>query len=244
MMSLVELQAAACGTAVISYDKYEIKTHLDDLEKITFDILWNPWAYKKFVEKNRKIVLQNHAPENIAKTLQADISRVENNIFIQPASRELIEQHMDDIEKIEVEFLSDVGVWERENFTSEYYNKFDCSYLLFKWSTVIGYVIGHTNNNYGYINRIAISQKESWQWLWNYLITCFNDNLKYNLSIDIVELVTHDSLKVDSFYLKEGFELYEKSEKITEFLKRKWKESTYEDYVWEKKYMKIFYKHL
>jgi hypothetical protein len=39
MMSLVELQAVACKTPVISYDKYEIKTYLKDLETITFDIL-------------------------------------------------------------------------------------------------------------------------------------------------------------------------------------------------------------
>ena len=35
-MSLIELQAIACGTAVISYDKYEINTHLKDLKEITF----------------------------------------------------------------------------------------------------------------------------------------------------------------------------------------------------------------
>ena len=60
MMSLVEIEATATGTAVISYDKYEINTRLEDLESITFEILSDAKKYKEFVEKNRNIVLKNH----------------------------------------------------------------------------------------------------------------------------------------------------------------------------------------
>ena len=244
MMSLVELQAAACETAVISYDKYEIQTHLEDLEKITFEILEDPKMYKEFVSKNRQVVLKNHSAENIAKTLEKDISRVENKIHIKKATKYNIKKHFHDIEKIEQEYFSDIGVWNLENFTKEFYNKFECSYLLFQWSKVIGYIIWHSIESYGYVNRVAMSSEFSWQWLGNYLITCFNDNLKYTLGVRIWELVTHDWLNVDAFYLREWFHQYTAENDIREFLERKWKADAQNEYIWENKFMKIFYKSL
>jgi glycosyltransferase involved in cell wall biosynthesis len=244
MMSLVELQAVACKTPVISYDKYEIKTYLKDLETITFDILWDRKKREDFVIKNKEIVLKNHSAKNIAKELERDISRVRNRIYSKKTSKKLLLKYMDDILKIENQCFHHVWIWNKENFLSEYYNKFQCSYLLFKWDKIIGYIIWHTNNRYWYVNRLAVSQHESWQWLWSYLMTCFNDNLKYNLNIDIVELVTHDSLSVESFYLREWYKVYKNDKEVMDFLLRKWKKSFENEYLGVKKFMKIFYKYI
>jgi hypothetical protein len=105
MMSLVELEACATGTAVISYDKYEIMTPLEDLENITFSILEDPCAYKDFVEKNRVIVLGNHRAENVAKQLLLDIAMSQEDIFIKPLSKIAILENIRDIENIEKKTL-------------------------------------------------------------------------------------------------------------------------------------------
>lgn len=244
MMSLIELQAIACDTAVISYDKYEIKTYLNDLETITFDILRDNNLYNTFVSKNKEIVLKNHNPKSIAKTLQQDISRVKNNIYTKKASQNLIKKNIKKILEIEQEYFSDIWVWDESNFMCKYHNKFDCSYLLYKWEEVIWYIFWYCIWEYWYINRIAILNNYSGQWLWNYLINCFQDNLQYIFSVKFIELVTHDSLKIDSFYRRDWYKEYTSSDKVIEFLKRKWKKESLDKYIWKDKSMKIYYKNI
>lgn len=244
MMSLVEIQAAACWTAVISYDKYEIKTSLDKLEEITFSILSDQNKYDRFVNTNRNIVLKNHSPENVAKILKKDINIITSNIYTRKITEPILKENITEILKIEAKKFNDIGVWKEENFINKYFNKFDTSFLLFKWNKVIGYIIGYSSEKYGYINRLAISNEETGQWLGDFLINCFNDNLKYTIGVKIVELVTHNSLSVGWFYRKNAFHSYDLDSDIEKFLNRKEKSCCRNDYIWENKNMTIYYKNL
>ncbi len=244
MMSLVELEATACWTAIISYDKYEIKTDLKNLESITFSILSDKNKYNDFVSKNMEIVLKNHSPENIAKQLKNDISIIKNDIKIVCFSKKITKKQLDDLEIIEKENFLDVWMrWEKE-FLYKFKNKFSCSYLLLKEDKVIWFIIGYSDWKYWYINRFAISKDYQWIWLWNKLINYFSDNLKYNSGVEVLELVTHSNLWVDWYYLKNWYTEVKDEEYIKDFLNRKNKIESLNEYILDNKEMLIFYKNI
>ena len=60
------------------------------------------------------------------------ISHAENKFKLRLASVDLIQEYIQDISLIEINCFNEIGIWNVNNFISEYYNKFECSYLLFK----------------------------------------------------------------------------------------------------------------
>jgi len=253
MLNMIELEAMACKAPIVAMDVFEvIKVSYDKIEELALKVLEDTWYRKEYVKRNYSYVKSKHSIENVSKryawilleyTLKKGLN-LNTGMNICKITKPIIIKHIHEILKIESEYFTCIGTWDLKNFTCEYYNKFDCSYLLFKWDRVIGYIIGYSDKNYWYVNRIAISENHLGGWLWNYLLTCFQDNLKYNFSTNIIELVTHDSLKIDSFYLKEGYEKYTTESSIKDFLNRKWKESSLEEFFWENRTMGIFYKNI
>jgi hypothetical protein len=67
-----------------------MKTNLDQLENITFDVLKDKDSYDRFVSKNIDIVLKNHSPDNVANKLVKDIEFQKLNINIKPLSEKII----------------------------------------------------------------------------------------------------------------------------------------------------------
>lgn len=244
MMSLVELEATACWIAVISYDKYEIKTKLTELENITFSILSDKDKYNDFVSKNLDIVLKNHSAENIAKKLLKDIEFVKNWFVIIKLTKKKLLENIDSIIDIDINNFSSVWTRWKKEFLYDIFNKFSCSFLLYKDNIVIWYIIWYSDWKYWYINRFAICKEFAWRWLWNIILEHFSDNLKYNLNIEKIELVTHKILNIDWFYIKNWYIELSTDSDIKNFLKRKNKIKEINDYVWNKKKMNIFIKNL
>lgn len=244
MMSLVELEACATWTAVISYDKYEINTSLEELENITFSILWDRNKYNDYVSKNRNIVLNNHKAEYIAKILSKDIDFIKSWFRVEKMSKRKI---IDNLEVItNIDFCNFNLVWIRgeKEFLYEMFNKFECSFLIYKDYLVIWYLIWYSFWEFWYINRVAISPEYIWKWLWNIILENFSDNLKYNHWVRIIELVTHKELNIWWFYIKNWYKLLETEIEIIDFLSRKNKLSFKEEYIWEKRKMDIYIKNI
>ena len=242
MMSGVELEATLCWTAVISYDKYEIKTDLDQLESITFDILNDKDSYNKFVSKNIDIVLKNHSPDRVSDRIVKDIEFQKLNINIKPLYEKLILRYKNELWEIEKKYFSNIGTWNIDNFLYKLENKFENSFLLFKWGILIWYIIWSHNNIFWYVNRFAVHNDHKWLWLWKHLLDYFSDNLKYNTQVKVIELVTHINLNIDGFYLKNGYNKYTNQEDIEKFLKRKNKIEELNNYIWKNKKLISYYK--
>ena len=242
MMSWVELEATLCWTAVISYDKFEMKTNLDQLENITFDVLKDKDSYDRFVSKNIDIVLKNHSPDNVANKLVKDIEFQKLNINIKPLSEKIILKYEHELWDIENEYFSNIWTWNIENFLYKLENKFENSFLLFKWDLLIWYIIWSYNDSFWYVNRFAVDNNYKWLWLGKYLLDYFSDNLKYSTQVKIIELVTHINLNIDGFYLKNGYNQYTDWKDIEKFLKRKNKIDELDNYIWKNKKLISYYK--
>ena len=242
MMSWVELEATLCWTAVISYDKFEMKTNLDQLENITFDVLKDKDSYDRFVSKNIDIVLKNHSPDNVANKLVKDIEFQKLNINIKPLSDKIILKYEHELWDIENEYFSNIWTWNIENFLYKLENKFENSFLLFKWDLLIWYIIWSYNDSFWYVNRFAVDNNYKWLWLGKYLLDYFSDNLKYSTQVKIIELVTHINLNIDGFYLKNGYNQYTDWKDIEKFLKRKNKIDELDNYIWKNKKLISYYK--
>jgi len=84
--SLVELDGMACGAAVVTLDKYEIKNEyssLENLEKLAFRLLEDKKFRKKIIDRNLKYVSTVHSEKNVANILQKDIANARSKLKIQ-----------------------------------------------------------------------------------------------------------------------------------------------------------------
>lgn len=169
---------------------------------------------------------------------------MENDINILTISEDLIKENIESLSEIEYQYFNNIGVWNVDNFLYELNNKFECSFFLFSWSKLIWYIIWQSKKTFWYINRVAVSDKYKWSWLWKYLMDYFLDNLKYNFWVNKVELVTHKSLNIGWFYAKIWYINVNKEKNILDFLKRTKKEDYKDEYIGNEKKMLIYYKNI
>lgn len=164
-----------------------------------------------------------------------------NGLSIVNMSEELMQIYKNSIELIEHEQFSQVWVWNISNFKMPYFNKYECSFLLFRKSNLVWYVIWTCVEECGYINRIAVSRKEGGKGLWKFLINHFHNNIIENFWAYMSELVTHDCLWVDKFYHKLWYKEYNSQRDIGAFLEKKNKIQDLHMYYGDGKLMTIFY---
>lgn len=239
MMSLIELEATACGAAVISHDRYEIHTPLSELENITFSILDNKEKRKDFVEKNREIVLSNHSPEKIAARLLSDIERIRSGIKIKALSAEIINDYFAELHEIEGQYFAGIGLWEKENFLYPVPMKFEISKVLIVNGKILGYLIASALNGTAHIHRFAINSSARGQWYGDMMLAEFINSISERNDIQKVTLIIHDSLDVGWFYEKNGFWKIMDDESILSYLQGKNQMELLTEFSWEKKIMTI-----
>jgi len=67
-LNLIELEAMACGAAVIAHDKYEfIKKDLDELPDMALKLIEDSKFKSRYIEQSKKYVRKIHSAEKIAK---------------------------------------------------------------------------------------------------------------------------------------------------------------------------------
>lgn len=243
-LSQVELEAIACHTAVISYDRFEIQTQQIDLENICFQLLRDNQFYENFISKNYNSIIPKHTKEYIANIIHSDISFIKNWFQTIALTRKNILKHSREIIDIDIALFSDIWPrWESE-FIYDIPNKFECSFWIVYGKKLIGYIIWSFNGESWYIHRIGISEKFQWCALGKRLLEYFEDTIKYVFESKYIYLVTHNSLNVDSFYIKNRYVPLKTKEQVERFLIKKSKQNHISEYYGNQSIMNIYYKEL
>lgn len=80
VLSLVELEAMACGATVVAHDDYEIiKVKLDDLSEFALKLMKNKLFKDNYTRKCREYVTSIHSPENVTKIHLMNLKMAKSN---------------------------------------------------------------------------------------------------------------------------------------------------------------------
>jgi hypothetical protein len=80
-LSLVELEAIACGAPLVTLDKYELKLSLSKAEETAFKLIENPEFKRNYIKRNLDYVRRVHSEKAVSELHMKNLNEIKKKKF-------------------------------------------------------------------------------------------------------------------------------------------------------------------